>query len=578
MLDTFSNDITAHADKLRCAAVFAFMDIDYIQTVVKRAVLSHKKAAKDAREMFESAVNKPGLVKVSRFPNQPSKAPPPFLVEPVLKAVLRSDKLAGAILKIWAESHEALGEVVVKHLGNLAMPAEYPDFSEFRFRSAWFSDAWTRERDNILERHSEFDKDDVALMLCYVSGKIPGPRESAKNDALSRCLKYMRVLPANASEWERGIPEFFEELNAIREVKATQRDQASGIDAAIAEIKDAFSAVLAFFQRDGAAWSVAHLDPDADLAEALREIGELQSLLTEYQPVADRAAVLSEERVRRQKRAGLENRILPVMDRIDELMCGDPESEEDPLLAELRGKKEKPPTDEKRAEQPEDDPVAEEPEESRGFSDEEYESLQSENQRLEREVELLHDKLREGQDKLREGQDEMESWRVAYIEAASRAPTSADEEEPLPIENVHDAVELAKEKYEDRLLFQLNAKSRVEDNPFRHPKAVWDALTWLATTYYEYRRGERELPHIDQSVREACKWWYRGHQSNMTMNKYKDWYTTKVNGQVCWLHTHIGTGRNKNARFTIRIGFDWDKHSDRVIVGFIGQHQQTDAT
>ena len=570
MLDTFSSDITA-TTQLRFAAIFTFMDIDYIQTVVKRAVLSHKKASKEARGLFESAVNKPGLVKVSRFPNQPAKAPPPFLVEPVLRAVIRSDKLAGAVLKIWAESHEALGEVVVKHLGNLAMPAEYPDFLENRFRSSWFSDAWTRERDKILEQHSAFKKDDVALMLCYVSGKIPGPRESAKNEVLSRCLKYMRALPANAPEWERGIPDFVAELNAIREVKSTQRNQAADIDAAIAEIKDAFSVALAFFQRDATSWSVAHLDPDADLVEVLQEITDLQSLLAEYQPISGMASVLSEERVRRQKREGLENRILPIMDRIDQLMCGDPESGEDPLLAELRGKKEQPPEDEKRAAQPGDAQVAEQTDESRAFSDEDYEALQSENQHLEREIKSLRDKLREIQ-------NEMESWRVAYIEAASKAKASAEEDENLSIENVHDVVELAKEKYDDRLLFQLNAKSQVEDNPFRHPKAVWDALTWLATTYYEYRKGERELPNIDQSVREACKWWYRGHQSNMTMNKYKDWYTTKVNGQVCWLHTHIGTGRNKNARFTIRIGFDWDKNSDRVIVGFIGQHQQTDAT
>ena len=570
MLDTFSSDIPA-TTQLRFAAIFAFMNIDYIQTVVKRAVLSHKKASKEARGLFESAVNKPGLVKVSRFPNQPAKAPPPFLVEPVLRAVIRSDKLAGAVLKIWAESHEALGEVVVKHLGNLAMPAEYPDFLENRFRSSWFSDAWTRERDKILEQHSAFKKDDVALMLCYVSGKIPGPRESAKNDALSRCLKYMRALPANAPEWERGIPDFVAELNAIREVKSTQRNQAADIDAAIAEIKDAFSVALAFFQRDATSWSVAHLDPDADLAEVLQEITDLQSLLAEHQPISGMASVLSEERVRRQKREGLENRILPIMDRIDQLMCGDPESGEDPLLAELRGKKEQPPEAEKRADQPGDAQVAEQTDESRAFSDEDYEALQSENQHLEREIKSLRDKLREIQ-------NEMESWRVAYIEAASKAKASAEEDENLSIENVHDVVELAKEKYDDRLLFQLNAKSQVEDNPFRHPKAVWDALTWLATTYYEYRKGERELPNIDQSVREACKWWYRGHQSNMTMNKYKDWYTTKVNGQVCWLHTHIGTGRNKNARFTIRIGFDWDKNSDRVIVGFIGQHQQTDAT
>lgn len=63
------------------------------------------------------------------------------------------------------------------------------------------------------------------------------------------------------------------------------------------------------------------------------------------------------------------------------------------------------------------------------------------------------------------------------------------------------------------------------------------------------------------------------------MNKYKDWYTTKVGNKVHTLQKHIGTGSSRNARYTIRIAFDWDKSKERrVVIGFIGQHQQTDAT
>ncbi len=556
MSDALSSDKPA---SLQITTIFAFMDFDYIQTVVKRAIHSRSKVSKEAQGMFKSAVN--DTVKVSQFPNKPANAPPPFLIEPVLKAVIHSDKLAGAVLKVWAESHEVLGDVVAKHLGNLAMPAEYPDFSQNQFRGSWFRDVWTRERDKVLECHGEFDKDDVALMLCYISGKIPGSRENKSSEILLQTLEYLRSLPANAPEWEQGVPKFVETLNALRDLKEAQRNLAIKLDAEIAEIAEMFSSELAFFQRDAASWSVAHLSPDADILEALDLIKELHALLVAYRPVHEMAPVLSEERARRQKRAKLEDRVLPVLSRIDQLMCGTPAEERQPT-GEVPGETPQ------KTQAPDD---AGQADERRSFSDEDYESLQSENQHLNREVKSL-------QSKLHKTRNEVESWRVAYIEAASKEPASADEDENSSIENVQDAVGLAKEKYDDRLLFQLNAKSRVEDNPFKHPKAVWDALEWLATTYYQYRMGERDLSNIDQSIREACKWWYRGHQSNMTMNKYKDWYTTKVNDQIFWLHTHIGTGSNKNARYTIRIGFDWDKNTSRVVIGFIGQHQQTDAT
>ncbi len=598
MSDMFSGDITK-ADGLQISAIFEFMDPEYHKAVVRRAIDSRDKVSKEARGLLNSAIN--STVKVPQFPKEPAKAPTPYLLEHVLKAVTIFDKLTGAVLKVWAESHDALGDVVVKHLEDLAMPAEYPDFSGNQFRGSWFSDVWEREIDKILECHGDFDKDDVALMLCYVSGKIPGSRET-KDDVLSQGLEYLRSLPPNAPEWEQEIPEFVASLNAIQKKKEKQRSQAVELDTAIADIGDACSAELAFFQRDITSWSVAQLSPDADILEALQLTKKLQSLLTEYQSVYVMAPVFSEEQIRRQERAALEPRILSMMGRIDRLMGGsdgpdddspsgvdvvydseDPTEHTDLLAdaqtdaqAEVRsssgGSEEQQTTGE--AIEPSEDPdgdVKSEVENKRAFSDEDYTSLQSENQCLNRKLKSLHNKLYTSE-------KEAEIWRVAYIEEASKGPMTVGEDEDLSIESVNDAVELAKERFDDELLFQLNGKSCVEDNPFKHPKAVWDALQWLATTYYGARMGEINLSSLDVSIREACKWWYRGHQSDITMNKYEDWYTTKVGNKVYWLHKHIGTGSNKDARYTIRVAFDWDKSKERVVVGFIGQHQQTDAT
>lgn len=593
MSGMFSGNIT-NADSLQMSTIFEFMNPEYQEAVVKRALNSKNKVSKEGQRAFESAIN--STVKVPQFPKEPAKAPPTFLIKPVLKAATRSDKLVAVVLKVWAESHDGLGKMVAKHLSNMAMPAEYPDFSGNRFRGTWFSDAWERERHKILERHGEFDKDDIALMLCYVSGKIPGVKET-KDDILFQGLEYLRSLPPNAPEWEEGIPEFVESLNAIRDKKEKQRSQAAELDATIADSGHAFFAELAFFQRDITSWSVAQLSPDADILEALQLIKELQSLLTEYQFVYGIAPVFSEEQIRRQKRAELEPRILSMMDRLDRFMGGNHGPDDDsPSRIEAvynsydsiehtevkssSGESEEQQTIVEVIEplETQDGDVKSEGENERAFSDEDYTSLLSKNQYLNGEVKSLQSQLHKSQNGVEKWQKEAEMWRKYYIEEASNGATTSGEDEDLVIESVNDVVELAKERFDAKLLFQLNGKSRVKDNPFKHPRAVWDALQWLATTYYGARMGEISLTNPDVSIRKACKWWYKGHQSDITMNKYEDWYTTKVKNKIYWLHKHIGTGSSKDARYTIRVAFDWDKSKERVVIGFIGQHQQTDAT
>ncbi len=555
MSDMFSGDITK-SDSLQISTIFGFMNSEYHEAVVQRAIDSRRKVSTEARRALNSAIRE--YIRVDGYKNT-DRAPAHYLQEPVLKAVTQSDKLTGAVLKVWAESHDALGDVVVKHLEDLAMPAEYPDFSENQFQGFWFRDVWEREADKILERHSEFDKEDIELMLCYVSGKIPGAKEK-KDDVLSQGLEYLRSLPANAPEWGEAIPGFVESVQTIIETKKAQYKQANDLDALIVEVRDVFSSELKFFQKDLASWSAAHLLPDADLPKVLQDTQNMRSLLTDYQPIHEPAPVLEEERERRPKRVKLENRLLPIIDRIDRLMNESPT----PPIEE-----------EQESDVPTEEQSAQESDNQRAFSEADYIALKSEH---EEEVESLQSQLYKRQDEIEKLQKEAERWRRYYIEEASKGVAISSEDEDLSIESVNDAVELAKERFDDKLLFQLNGKSCVEDNPFKHPKAVWDALQWLATTYYGARQGEISLKNPDLSIRKACKWWYKGHQSDITMNKYEDWYTTKVGNKTHWLKKHIGTGSNRNARYTIRIAFDWDKSKARVVIGFIGQHQQTDAT
>ena len=169
-------------------------------------------------------------------------------------------------------------------------------------------------------------------------------------------------------------------------------------------------------------------------------------------------------------------------------------------------------------------------------------------------------------------QEESLRWAVAYRD-------NPDETGEVPdVESVGAAVELAMERYPGQLLFQLNAESEAEESAFKWPEQVWNALRWLATDYFTSHLGDNPITNIDEACRQACGMWYKTSQHETTMSQFRESYTTRVNGRVIWLGEHIGKGNSFDPRRTIRIAFDWDRQLQKVVIGYIGQHQRTAAT
>ena len=198
-------------------------------------------------------------------------------------------------------------------------------------------------------------------------------------------------------------------------------------------------------------------------------------------------------------------------------------------------------------------------------------ALSSENQGLRDEVESLKGELFSSLEM-------EESWRMAYRSAINGAATDGEKEAPQQVDSVDAAVEMARNRYKQELLFAPNSESNIENNPFIDPAKVWEALQWLATTYYASRMGRLRVTDFNQSIKEACGWWYKGDQGETTLSRYEKSYTTRVEGKRHWLAEHIGKGTTFDARYTIRIAFHWDRERRRVVVGYIGRHQQTDAS
>ena len=203
-----------------------------------------------------------------------------------------------------------------------------------------------------------------------------------------------------------------------------------------------------------------------------------------------------------------------------------------------------------------------------------YQDMEQDNEDLEHENAGLKARVKELEQQLYESRTNQESllWAVAYRD-------NPEETEEVPdLDSVGAAVALAMERYPGQLLFQLNAESEAEDSAFKWPEQVWDALHWLATDYFTSHLGDHPIPNIDEACRQACGMWYKTSQHENTMTQFREAYTTRVNGRVIWLGEHIGKGNSFDPRRTIRIAFDWDRQLQKVVIGYIGQHQRTAAT
>ena len=153
---------------LELTAMFEALSPEYRGSVVMRALRARDHVSTDSGRALDSAIR--GSIRMVGYSN-PALAISSALMEPVSGNVGKSEKLATATLRVWAESLEELEKLVSGHLASQGLPTEYPDFENSRFRGFWDEDTWQKELDWIVDLSEIWSEEDVALMLCYVSGR-----------------------------------------------------------------------------------------------------------------------------------------------------------------------------------------------------------------------------------------------------------------------------------------------------------------------------------------------------------------------------------------------------------------------
>lgn len=558
------------------SAVFRYMNDEYRTTVVKYALANSRNATDKARSALRLAVK--ANVTVEKY-RDASRAPASFLNEPVSWMVLGANDLAAAVLQVWSESHQPLRDLVEEYLReNDLYPAGPPDYSNYEMNEVRPSKNWYQAVDQLLEQHPEIDKDDLLLMAYYASGLVPGKGGRSEPDeqvvmAMDAAREMLRLLPPTAPDWEKTIPQFSKDLARLIETKKSEKQIATELAGFVGETADTYAHLFDFFE-----WNIIEkferlLSATGDLVGAKDWAVKLRDLFSEYDPIREIATVRREEMARAPRRLELQQQISATLDEIDALSALPERDGPEGVAGPDSGEPPPPPVsqDEFAELRTQLEQLAAAETELRA----EIDRLSAANTSLESDNAQLVVEAGELQSDLAESRNLAEMWRVYYQE---QLKTQEDGElEALPeFDNLEQVFALAERRYDGVLKFLLNSRSDT-NIPFDKPMQVWDALSWLATTYYRSRRGEAPVSDYDLSLRETCGWRYTPDQSNTTVGQYRDYYETRVGNRRRELREHIGTG-NGYHRGTIRIAFDWDTEDDLVVIGYVGRHQRTDAT
>jgi hypothetical protein len=180
---------------------------------------------------------------------------------------------------------------------------------------------------------------------------------------------------------------------------------------------------------------------------------------------------------------------------------------------------------------------------------------------------------------LQESKIQFLSQRVSDLElqvAMTQIKQQTHLEKVLPtMKSVKEAFVYFKSMYPELNVEVLSrAEKGAKDSVYENTLQVFKALEWIGTIYLNSRSGKISVD-LAKSCQEQTGMQYKQNQSESTMGMYANEYYADWKGKKVALKEHLLQGSSRDARQTIRIAFAFDKATDTVIIGYVGQHQTT---
>ena len=319
----------------RISTLINLMNSDFRDTLVAHVINSRNDLPDSVHESFNAIIRRE--VKVTGYPRRPERAPMHLLRPAIIRDLRESEALVRAVIGAWFNSQPSLRNLVEEHLTGRNISIDYPDFKARHLNGFWSTKDWISERDAIVQLHEDLDVDEVALMLCCVTGRMPTDMEgssedrnrTAKQSVLDQARTYLEKLPADSPEWG-DVPAFLSSITDLSVVKEAEREAMASREAVETEIEKflgEYSEQVVYLELDTSDWSMPIDGDQSVVSEALELLGQLRGLINEYDSIPYRGPTFAETASLFQEKETIIRRIQVVKSKLD----GTLNSEDDPV-------------------------------------------------------------------------------------------------------------------------------------------------------------------------------------------------------------------------------------------------------
>ena len=303
--------MTETEDRIPLSSVIHAFTPQYFLGLIGHVLQYRDEASGGVLKELNSAINQGIKVRGFRYS---SKAQPSQLKDRILGELVQgNDSLTREVLRAWVESRDDLKALVEHQLLNRSYPVDGPNRRNGVLNSYWRMNEWRDLVDTICLHDASLDRDDVRLMVCYVSGMAE--RLDVSSQPLSACIEQLRRVDIEDPDWE-DIDDFVSIVQEIADKKALKRTEALSERCAntLQEIQREFATEFQYLELDIAAWEEDAAATPATITTALRLAENLKENLVAYQSVRPQAESKSKEAERVHVRARQEAAIAQVVE------------------------------------------------------------------------------------------------------------------------------------------------------------------------------------------------------------------------------------------------------------------------
>ncbi len=308
----------------------------YREKVVQEVLEHYKQVAPKAKNRLESALSDHITIKGFR-PGKTGKAPLSRLKSPVIQATESSNSVLGAILNVWLELRKDLRNNIYNFLIDRG-----DSVSEIQELGQGFTDHWTPEEmqgvyEEFQTHNSEFDGNDVRLMLCCLTSKAPLALIWMK------WLHTLQELPADSHEW-KSMPQFVKVLEQLIEKKQQEYEIPQRLQRALETLVMQADAELKYFDfyANVSGWT-AEACSISEVGELIEQIEQFAKLLKRHSDVllqGSQPTSHASEIIRRNEIEKEEKKIFQIYHRLSDKLT--PPSDEPPPPSEVQSPDPKP--------------------------------------------------------------------------------------------------------------------------------------------------------------------------------------------------------------------------------------------